>query len=42
MTFTGFTVGASEFLSALADDNTKQFFDAHRREYEELIRQPLE
>lgn len=42
MTFTGFTVGASEFLSALADDNTKQFFDAHRREYEELVRQPLE
>ena len=42
MTFTGFTVGASEFLNALAEDNTKQFFDAHRREYEDLIRQPLE
>lgn len=42
MTFEGFTVRASDFLAKLGADNSKQFFDAHRAEYEEFIRQPLE
>ncbi|ARC56385.1 hypothetical protein AS850_04755 [Frondihabitans sp. 762G35] len=42
MTFTGFGTGASGFLAALAKDNSKRFFDAHRQEYEEAVRQPLE
>jgi uncharacterized protein (TIGR02453 family) len=42
MTFTGFGASASEFLAALAKDNSRQFFEAHRHEYESAIRQPLE
>jgi uncharacterized protein (TIGR02453 family) len=42
MTFTGFGAGASVFLSGLAEDNTKTFFEAHRDEYIASIRQPLE
>lgn len=42
MTFTGFGADASDFLSGLAEDNTKTFFEAHRDEYIASIRQPLE
>lgn len=42
MTFTGFGAGASVFLSGLAEDNTKTFFEAHRNVYIASIRQPLE
>lgn len=42
MTFTGFGADATRFLGDLAKDNSKQFFDAHRQQYEDAIRQPLE
>ena len=42
MTFTGFTAQASDFLTALAADNSREFFEAHRGEYVTTIRQPLE
>ena len=42
MTFTGFGANASRFLSGLAKDNTKVFFEAHHDEYITSIRQPLE
>ncbi len=42
MTFTGFTAQASNFLTALAADNSREFFEAHRGEYVTTIRQPLE
>ncbi|MBC7724787.1 MAG: DUF2461 domain-containing protein [Burkholderiaceae bacterium] len=42
MTFIGFTHDASDFLSALADDNSRDYFDAHRNVYIDSIRQPLE
>jgi uncharacterized protein (TIGR02453 family) len=42
MTFTGFGAGSRVFLSGLAEDNTKTFFEAHRDEYIASIRQPLE
>ena len=42
MTFTGFGADASDFLSGLAEENTKTFFEAHRDEYIASIRQPLE
>ncbi|MWV48631.1 TIGR02453 family protein [Rathayibacter sp. VKM Ac-2803] len=42
MTFTGFGTDASAFLAALTKDNSRQFFDEHRQEYVEVLRQPLE
>ncbi|KAA9107962.1 DUF2461 domain-containing protein [Microbacterium rhizomatis] len=42
MTFTGFGAEASGFLAALAQDNSRAFFDAHRSQYERVIRQPME
>lgn len=42
MTFTGFESEASAFLGALEKDNSRQFFEAHRQEYDDAVRQPLE
>jgi len=42
MTFTGFGPDANGFLDALTKDNSRQFFEAHRQEYVDAIRQPLE
>ncbi|WP_147304992.1 DUF2461 domain-containing protein [Subtercola boreus] len=42
MTFTGFGSDASAFLAGLAKDNSRQFFDAHRQQYDTAVRQPLE
>ena len=40
--FAGFTPAALGFLRALAADNTRAFFEAHRDEYETQLRAPLE
>lgn len=40
--FTGFPPGAVEFLRGLAAENTKAYFDAHRADYEQQVRLPLE
>ena len=40
--FEGFGPGAARLLEALAQENTKAFFDAHRQEYDREIRLPLE
>ncbi len=37
-----FSLDAATYLTALAADNSKAFFDAHRDDYTRLIRQPLE
>lgn len=37
-----FSLDAAAYLTALAADNSKAFFDAHRDDYIQLIRQPLE
>ena len=42
MTFSGFGAGAVGFLSGLADDNSKSYFDKHGHVYERDIRGPLE
>lgn len=42
MGFTGFTTDVARFFTQLADDNSRSFFDAHREEYDRVIRQPLE
>lgn len=42
MTFTGFGPDASGFLKALTEDNSRQFFESHRAEYVNAVRQPLE
>ncbi|WP_202565335.1 DUF2461 domain-containing protein [Agreia sp. COWG] len=42
MTFSGFGPDASGFLRSLEQNNSRQFFDAHRQQYEVDIRQPME
>jgi uncharacterized protein (TIGR02453 family) len=42
MTFTGFGSDARVFLSDLAKNNSRQFFDAHRQQYDDAIRRPME
>lgn len=42
MSFTGFSTDAAAFLTGLAADNSKAFFDSHREDYRRLIRQPME
>ncbi|KQP95966.1 MULTISPECIES: TIGR02453 family protein [unclassified Rathayibacter] len=42
MAFTGFGSDASAFLAALTTNNSRQFFDEHRQEYVDALRQPLE
>ncbi|TQL54894.1 DUF2461 domain-containing protein [Subtercola boreus] len=42
MTFTGFGSDASNFFQALAKDNSREFFQAHRQQYDDAVRQPLE
>ncbi len=37
-----FSLDAAAYLTALAADNSKAFFEAHRDDYTRLIRQPLE
>jgi len=39
---TSFTAEAADFLTGLAADNSKSFFEAHRDQYARAIRQPLE
>ena len=41
-TFTGFTTDASEFLRALAANNRKEWFEAHKDEYRQLLLDPLQ
>jgi uncharacterized protein (TIGR02453 family) len=38
--FEGFDRGALEFLSGLRENNTRDWFQAHRAEYEELVLEP--
>lgn len=40
MRFDGFDRGALEFLSGLREHNTRDWFQAHRAEYEELVLEP--
>lgn len=40
MSFTGFPTGTVPFLTALRDNNTKAWFDAHRDDYEALYVEP--
>ena len=40
MTFNGFPKAGLGFLAALADDNTKAFFDANRQTYDEMLLEP--
>ncbi|RKR75049.1 TIGR02453 family protein [Frondihabitans australicus] len=42
MTFTGFTAAASEFFAQLARHNSREWFDAHRAQYIDAVRQPME
>lgn len=39
---TSFTPEAASFLTGLAADNSKSYFEAHRDQYERAIRQPFE
>jgi uncharacterized protein (TIGR02453 family) len=39
--FTGFPVEAFEFYDALATDNTREWWQQHKREYEHNVREPL-
>ena len=39
--FTGFSLNASAFLRNLAANNNKAWFEAHRKEYEEHLLEPL-
>jgi uncharacterized protein (TIGR02453 family) len=40
--FTGFPPEALTFYAGLERDNSKAYFDAHRDQYEEAVREPLE
>jgi hypothetical protein len=40
-TFTGFGPDARSFLAGLAEDNSKSYFDRHRRVYEEQVARPM-
>jgi uncharacterized protein (TIGR02453 family) len=42
MTFTGFTAEVRGFFDDLAQNNHREWFTAHRADYERLIREPLE
>src|SRR3990172_7908766 len=39
--FAGFPRGGLEFLAGLAADNSRSFFDTHRRSYERDMRAPV-
>ncbi len=39
--FTGFTVEAGAFLDELARNNTREWFSAHRADYDQLLRGPM-
>ncbi len=39
--FTGFPVEAFEFYAALADHNTRAWWQEHKADYERLVRQPM-
>ncbi|MDO5627239.1 MAG: DUF2461 domain-containing protein [Mobilicoccus sp.] len=41
MAFTGIPHGAAEFYMALEEDNSKEFWAAHRQGYEREVRDPL-
>lgn len=40
--FTGFTPDTQEFLRALAANNRKEWFEAHKDEYRQLLQEPLQ
>jgi uncharacterized protein (TIGR02453 family) len=42
MSFTGIPIAALDFYEDLEDDNTKQFWAAHKQVYEESVRAPME
>lgn len=41
-TFSGFTADTPQFLRALAANNRKEWFEAHREEYRQLLQEPLQ
>ncbi|WP_458250669.1 DUF2461 domain-containing protein [Geobacter anodireducens] len=41
MSFHGFTPQTLDFLNALSVNNNREWFEAHRREYEKCLREPL-
>ncbi len=40
--FTGFTPNTSAFLRALAANNRKEWFEAHKEEYRQFLQEPLQ
>jgi uncharacterized protein (TIGR02453 family) len=42
VTFSGIPIAALDFYEDLEDDNTKQFWTAHKSVYDEAVRAPLE
>lgn len=40
MSFTGFPKESLDFLSSIRKNNTKEWFEAHRDEYEQIIKEP--
>ena len=42
MSFKGWPVEAVEFYEGLEDDNTKTYWHAHKTEYEQLVKAPME
>ena len=42
MTFRGWPVEAVEFYEGLEDDNTKTYWHAHKADYEQLVKAPME
>ncbi|HEY9233213.1 MAG TPA: DUF2461 family protein [Blastocatellia bacterium] len=39
--FSGFSAGLFQFLSALAENNSREWFDAHRRQYQSEVLAPV-
>ena len=39
-TFSGFPPAGLDFLAALAEDNSKRYFDLHRAGYDEALLEP--
>ena len=42
MAFTGFPIAALDFYEDLEADNTKSFWTAHKKIYDESVRAPME
>jgi uncharacterized protein (TIGR02453 family) len=42
VTFAGFPEGIAGFFKELAENNNKQWFDAHREEYVQLVKEPAQ